>query len=115
MKKFFKNVFPFLFKDDKKVKGHRPPPDYEREFIFIWYKKMELGNKTQYTAKNRTKIMAKDREEAVKKMTDFAMRKMVLVIHEEKDYSASDLGQMDALFEQFNDMMDKTFNKLKKK
>jgi len=41
------------------------------------------------------------------------MRKMILVIHEEKDYSASDLGQMDALFEQFNDLMDKTFKNKK--
>jgi len=114
MKKFFKNILPFLFKKERKVKGHRPPDDDEREFIFIWYKKMEIGNKTQYTAKNRTKIRAKSREEAVKKMTDFALRKMVLCIHEEKDYSASDLGQMDAFFEQFNELMDKTFNKNKR-
>jgi hypothetical protein len=112
MKKFFKNILPFLFKEEK-VKGHRPPNENgtDKEFIFIWYKKMEIGNKTQYSAKNRTKIIAKNREEAVEKMTNFAMRKMVLVIHEEKDYSASDLGQMDELFKKFNDLMDKTFNK----
>ena len=114
MKQFFKNILPFLFKKDDKVKGHRPPDDNnEQEFTFIWYKKMEIGNKTQYTSANRTKIKARNREEAVEKMTNFAMRKMVLVIHEEKNYSASDLGQMDALFNQFNDLMDKTFNKNK--
>lgn len=115
MKKFFKSIFPFLFKKDDKVKGHRPPDcDNEQEFTFIWYKKMEIGNKTQYTAKNRTKVRAKSREEAAEKLTKFAMSKMVLVIHEEKDYSASELGQMDKLFEQFNDLMDKTFNKNKR-
>ena len=114
MKNFFKNIFPFLFKEQK-VKGHRPPDENntDKEFIFIWYKKMEIGNKTQYTSANRTKIKARNREEAVEKMTNFAMRKMVLVIHEEKNYSASDLGQMDALFNQFNDLMDKTFNNKK--
>jgi hypothetical protein len=114
MKKFFKSIFPFLFKkDDDKVKGHRPPDDNnEQEFTFIWYKKMELGNnKTQYTAKNRTKVRAKNREEAVEKMTKFAMSKMTLVIHEEKDYSASELGQIDEFFEKFNEQMDKMFNK----
>ena len=112
MKNFLKNIFPSLFNKEK-VKGHKPPDENntDKEFVFIWYKKMELGNVTQYTAKNRTKIIAKNREEAVKKMTDFAMRKMVLCIHEEKDYSASDLGKMDEFFNKYNELMDNFFNK----
>jgi len=111
----FKKIFnwlPFLKKEND-VKDTKQNTD--KEFIFIWYKKMELGNKTQYTAKNRTKIIAKNRKEAIDKMTDFAMRKMTLVIHEEKDFSSSELGQMDKLFEDFNELMNKTFNNTKNK
>ncbi len=114
MKKFFKSIFPFLFKKDNKVKGHRPPDDNEREYTFIWYKKMENGNSTYYTQPFRTKIKAKSREEAADKVKDFALRKMTLVIREEKDYDSSDLNKLNKQFDEVNKNMNDVFESMGK-
>ena len=82
-----------------------------KEFVFIWYKKMEIGNSTHYTAPYRTKIRAKNREEASKKCTDFALRKMSLCICEEKDYDSSQLGNLRKSFDDLDKQMDDIFNR----
>jgi len=116
MKNFFKSIFPFLFKKDNKVKGHRPPDDNngEREYTFIWYKKMQTGDKIYYTQPFRTKVMAKSREEASKKVEDFALRKMTLVIREEKDYDSSDLNKINKQFDEVNKTMNDVFENMNK-
>jgi hypothetical protein len=40
------------------------------EYSFIWYKKLESGNKTFYTQPFRTKVRAKSFEEAKEKIRD---------------------------------------------
>jgi BMFP domain-containing protein YqiC len=117
---FFKKIFGWIpfgkKKDDQKVKGERPKSEDDlKEYTFIWYKQMEIGNKIQYTPPNRTKVKARNREEAVEKMKNFAMRKMTLVIREEKDYDSSDLGKINAEFEKLNNYMENIFSKFKKK
>lgn len=113
MKKFFKSIFPFLFKkDDNKVKGHRPPDDNEREYTFIWYKTMQSGDTKYYTQPFRTKVKAKSREEASEKVKDFALRKMTLVIREKKDYDSSDLNKINKQFDEVNKTMDDVFKKM---
>lgn len=113
MKNFFKNIFPFLFKKEgNKVKGHRPPDDNEREFTFIWYKKMQMGDTTYYTQPFRTKVRAKTRDDASKKVEDFALRKMTLVIREEKDYDSSDLNKINKQFDEINKNMNDVFDSM---
>lgn len=87
----------------------------EKEFSLIWYKKMQVGNKTHYTAPFRTKIKAKTRKEAVDKLTSFALNKMTLCVHEEKDFHNSDLSKMQQTFDRMSIEMDKFFNKFKVK
>lgn len=118
MKNFFKSIFSIFSrkkKYDGKIKCHRPPSDNdEREYTFIWYKKMQTGDKTHYTQPFRTKVMAKSRDEAAEKVTNFALRKMTLVLREEKDYSSDDLNQINKQFDEVNKTMNDVFEKMNK-
>lgn len=86
----------------------------EKEFSLIWYKKMQVGNKTHYTAPFRTKIRAKTKKEAIDKLTPFALNKMTLCIHEEQDFKNSDISKMQRTFDSISDEMNKFFNNFKK-
>jgi len=116
--KFFKSIFSifsFKNKNDNTVKGHRPPSDNdEREYTFIWYKKMQTGSTTHYTKPFRTKVIAKSRDEAQRKVTDFALRKMTLVLREEKDYNLDDLNKINKEFDEVNKTMNDVFENMNK-
>lgn len=95
-----------LFKKRKKL----AESENEQEYVFIWYKKMEVGNKTIFTQPFRTRVMAKSEEEAKNKVTNFALGKMKLVIVPEKDYRSTQLSNLSNLFEELNEKMKKIFN-----
>lgn len=94
-----------------KKKKQEQPAD-QKEFVFIWYKKMVSGNKTHYTAPFRTKIMATTRKEAMDKLSNFALRKMTLQIIEEKDFDSSDLMKLQKHFEDLNNKFQEQLDKI---
>ena len=83
--------------------------DDEIEFSFIWYKKLENGNKTYYTQPFRTKVKAKNYEEAKQKATDFALGKMQLVIVSEDSFDKTDLSKFEKFFDDTCKQMDELF------
>ena len=62
----------------------------EKEFVFIWYKKMFSGNETYYTKPYRTKIKAINYDEARDKLMDFILNKMEIVVIDEDEFGDSD-------------------------
>ena len=77
----------------------------EKEFTFIWYKRMQSGNTTHYTQPFRTKIKARDRDEAKEKLGKFIMGKMSVVICDENDFKKSDYNSFNKHFEYLNQKM----------
>ena len=85
-------------------------PDGKKEFTFVWYKKMTIGQKTHYTQPFRTTISADTRELAIQKCQDFAMRKMTLVIVEEKNFDKDELLKMQKTFDKITKQFEKMIN-----
>lgn len=75
----------------------------EREFVFVWYKKMFSGNDTYYTKPHRTKIKAIDYDEAKDKLTDFILNKMEIVIIDEEEFDDSDFIEFSEIRKKFDD------------
>lgn len=88
-------------------KSNRKLADGDEEFVFIWYKKLKIGNKTHYTEPFRTKIIASDREEAVESLKKFALKRMVLCVHEESDFNNSEYSKIRDSFDEMNKNMEK--------
>lgn len=78
-------------------------------YSFVWYKKLESGNKTFYTQPFRTKVVANSFEEAKDKVTKFALGKHELVIVSENDFNKTDLSKFDAFFDNMRKQMDELF------
>ena len=83
------------------------------EYSFIWYKKLESGNKTFYTQPFRTKVRAKNFEEAKEKATKFALGKMKLVIVSEDGFDKTDLSKLEKRFADIYKQMDELFKSFK--
>lgn len=83
------------------------------EFVFIWYKKMQNGDKTHYTEPFRTVVKANNREEAVEQLTQFALKKMTLCIHDEANFIRSDYSKIQEDFHYMNRAMKDMENKFK--
>lgn len=66
-----------------------------QEFVFIWYKKMQIGSTTFFTQKFRQKVQAENIEEAKEKLTQFVAKKMQLCIVEESGFEKTDLAKME--------------------
>jgi hypothetical protein len=84
------------------------------EYSFIWYKKLESGNKTFYTQPFRTKVKAKSFEEAKEKATKFALGKMKLVIVSEDGFDKTDLSKFEKGFDDIYKQMDELFKNFKR-
>lgn len=84
-----------------------------KEFVFIWYKKMQNGNTTHYTEPFRTSVKAKNREEAVEKLNQFALKKMTLCIHDEANFIKSDYSKIQQDFNYMNKAMKDMEDKFK--
>jgi len=76
-----------------------------KDFTFIWYKKLQNGNKTHYTEPFKTTIKAKNREEAVEQLTQFALYKMILCIHDEDTFNKNDFKEVQNSFNYINKVM----------
>jgi hypothetical protein len=83
----------------------------EREYTFIWYKRMETKNKVHYTQPFRTKIIAKNKEEAKEKLTQFALNKMTLVIIDDDKYEYSEINEIHKKFDTVFKEMENLFKK----
>ena len=96
MKKFIQKIKRFFAKPNvgHQVLGAKD----ETEFTFIWYKKIQTGNKTHYTQPFRTKVKAKTREEAKVKLVNFVMKKMILHVIEEKDFDTTEIMKIQEEF-----------------
>ena len=96
---------------DKLSKSDKPD---EKEYTFIWYKKMDVSSggklNVHYTQPYRTKVTAKTRNEAVKKCQDFAMSKMQLVVVDEEFFDKTKLGNIQQMFSTFNKAFDSLIN-----
>lgn len=105
MKKLIQIINGFFAKtrDGGKLSGTKD----ETEFTFIWYKKMQTGNKTHYTQPFRTKVKAKSREEAKGKVINFAMHKMTLQVIEEKDFDSTEIMKLQKEFDTLNERFSK--------
>ena len=97
-----------LFKKKKQIENTEI--EGEKEFTFIWYKKMINGSKTHYTQPFRTKVKAKTREIAVKKCQDFAMQKMTLVVVEESRFDKNELSMMQQEFDKLTKKFESMIN-----
>ncbi len=85
----------------------------EKEYCFIWYKKMINGDTTHYTQPFRTTVKARSREEAVAKVERFALKKMTLVIVDAGKFEKSELSKFQKTFEELNKSLQwfyKSFN-----
>jgi hypothetical protein len=71
-----------------------------KEFSFIWYKKMKVGNTTYYTKTFRTKVTADNFEQAKEKVTNFALNKMTLVIVPEDKFNETDISKLENISKQ---------------
>jgi hypothetical protein len=84
----------------------------EREYTFVWYKRMETKNKIHYTQPFRTKIVAKSREEAKEKLNQFILGKMTVVIIDGDKYDTSEINNINKTFEKAFKEMNTMFEKL---
>ena len=110
MKNFIQNIKGFFVKPN--VSHQFLGAKDETEFTFIWYKKMQTGNKTHYTQPFRTKVKAKTREEAKDKVINFAMNKMTLQVIEEKDFNSTEMMKLQKEFDKLNEQFTKITNDL---
>lgn len=109
IKKITHQFFARIFNKKKETQ----PNSEEKEYTFIWYKKMISGSKTHYTSPFRTKVKAKTKTEAVDKITSFALSKMTLCVVEEKDFNKSEIMKIQKTFNDLNKIMEDTFDKFK--
>lgn len=79
----------------------------EKEFIFIWYKKMVNGNTTHYTQPFRVKMKARSHDEAVAKVERIALQRMKLIIVDEENFQKDHLGVLRNSFKDLNKIFDK--------
>ena len=86
----------------------------EKEFTFIWYKRMVSGDTTHYTQPFRTTIKAKNRDEAKEKLSKFVLGKMNLVICDEDSFKKSVFSSINRDFELVNRKMKDMDDLLKK-
>lgn len=93
----FWNIFG---KNKKKIPA---PDDSGISYSFIWYKKMQVGDKTYYTQPFRTKIRGANKEEARIKCMNFAMNKIQLVVIDEDKFSNNEISKLQQEFDKLNE------------
>lgn len=79
--------------------------DGDKEFVFIWYKKTQIGTNIHYTEPFRTKIKAANREDAVEGLKNLALKRVTLCIHDESDFSNLEYSKMRVGFNNLNQQM----------
>lgn len=80
----------------------------QKEYVFIWYKKLVNGTVTHYTQPFRTSVKAATYFEARDKVADIALQRMTLVIVDEAEFKRTHLFKLRNSFNELN----KKFNHL---
>jgi hypothetical protein len=111
MEGLIKSLITF-FSRKKKTTTNSNNDGIEREYTFIWYKRMETKNKIHYTQPFRTKIVAKSHKEAKEKLSNFVLGKMTLVIIDGEKYETTDIHNINKHFDKAFQEMNTLFEEL---
>lgn len=107
-------MFDFLRR--KKKTAANKPGDVdsltEKEFSFIWYKEMKIGNKTIFTAPFRTVVKAKTAKEGVRKILEFATKRMTVKVIEESALDKDKFQKMQKHFDEISEFMEGWIKKI---